>query len=141
MDAFTVRKFSSYCGFIAGSFSATSCNRSSSARPEALAGTATTACDPEGDKSLRDWDCDKEAGCETPAGKNCCRRYKPKVNSSKAVAGSNHPARPHRKPNEESGDRRCGRISPSFRNAISMEFQTRGLGSSAPCRSAAAATI
>ena len=31
----------------------------------------------------------------------------------------------------ESGDRRCGRISPSCRSAISMEFQTLGLGSSA----------
>jgi len=56
-----------------------------------------------------------------------------------AAAGTIHRAHPQRVANEEiKGRFACwGRISPSCRNAISMEFQTRGLGSSASTNSGA----
>src|SRR5208283_1550704 len=63
-----------------------------------------------------------------------------------AAAGTSHLAAPQRALKEGRGVRwlwfvRCGRIKPSRRSAISMEFHTLGLGSSLACNSPADATI
>jgi hypothetical protein len=59
-----------------------------------------------------------------------------------AAAGTSQRAPPKRVLNEGTlGRARCGRINLSWRNAISMEFHTLGLGSCAACSWLAAATI
>jgi len=66
------------------------------------------------------------------------------VASNIAAAGTSHRAEPQRAEKEgtsDGGAEGCGRISPSCRSAISMEFQTLGLGSSLACSSLAPATI